>query len=39
MSPYRIMYRRKEDVVEIAAIRHQAREFDEERNRPLDMVL
>ena len=30
VSPYRVMYRRKEDLVEIAAIRHEAREFDEE---------
>jgi toxin ParE1/3/4 len=27
--PYRVMYRRGADVVEIAAIRHEARDFDE----------
>ncbi|MDZ4064100.1 MAG: type II toxin-antitoxin system RelE/ParE family toxin [Coriobacteriia bacterium] len=29
VSPYRVMYRRKDDLVEIAAVRHEAREFDE----------
>ena len=28
VSPYRVMYRRSEDLVEIAAVRHEAREFD-----------
>ena len=29
VNPYRVMYRRKDDVVEIAAVRHESREFDE----------
>ena len=29
VSPYRVMYRRKDDRVEIAAVRHEARAFDE----------
>ena len=29
ISPYRVMYRRKSDMVEIAVIRHEARDFDE----------
>ncbi len=29
VRPYRVMYRRTDDRVEIAAIRHEAREFDE----------
>ena len=28
VSPYRVMYRRRDDVVEIAAARHEARELD-----------
>ena len=34
VSPYRVMYRRKNDLVEIAAIRHEAREFDEKEIAP-----
>jgi len=34
VSPYRVMYRRKDDFVEIAAIRHEAREFDEKEIAP-----
>lgn len=29
VSPYRVMYRRTDDLVEIAAVRQEAREFDE----------
>jgi len=29
VSPYRVMYRRSDDLIEIAAIRHGARQFDE----------
>ena len=29
VSPYRVMYRRRDDRVEIVAIRHEARAFDE----------
>lgn len=29
VSPYRVMYRRRTDRVEIVAIRHEARAFDE----------
>ena len=29
VRPYRVMYRRTDDRVEIAAVRHEAREFDE----------
>jgi len=28
VGPYRVMYRRSADVVEIAAVRHAARDFD-----------
>lgn len=28
VSPYRVMYRRSDALVEIAAVRHEAREFD-----------
>ena len=38
VSPYRVMYRRTNDLVEIVAIQHEAREFDENEivpgNRP-----
>lgn len=34
VSPYRVMHRRKDDIVEIAAIRHEAREFDEHEVAP-----
>jgi toxin ParE1/3/4 len=34
VSPYRVMYRRKDDLVEIAAVRHEAREFDEKEFAP-----
>ena len=34
VSPYRVMYRRKDDLVEIAAVRHEAREFDEKEIAP-----
>ena len=34
VSPYRVMYRRKDDIVEIAAIWHEAREFDEHEVAP-----
>lgn len=34
VSPYRVMYRRKDDMVEIAAIRHEARAFDEREVSP-----
>lgn len=34
VSPYRVMYRRKVDLVEIAAVRHEAREFDEQEIAP-----
>jgi toxin ParE1/3/4 len=30
VSPYRVMYRRSSTLVEIAAVRHEAREFDAE---------
>jgi len=29
VSPYRVMYRRRDDRVEIVAIRHESRAFDE----------
>lgn len=29
VSPYRVLYRRRDDRVEIVAIRHEARAFDE----------
>lgn len=34
VSPYRVMYRRKVDLVEIAAVRHEEREFDEQEIAP-----
>ncbi len=34
VSPYRVMYRRGADLVEIAAVRHAAREFDEDEIAP-----
>ena len=34
VSPYRVMYRRKNDRVEIAAVRHEARAFDEKEVGP-----
>ena len=30
VSPYRVMYRRSDTLVEIAAVRHEAREFNAE---------
>jgi plasmid stabilization system protein ParE len=34
VSPYRVMYRRKDDRVEVAAVRHEARKFDEKEVGP-----
>ena len=34
VSPYRVMYRRRDDRVEIVAIRHEARAFDEREVSP-----
>ena len=34
VSPYRVMYRRKDDMVKIAAIRHEARAVDEREVSP-----
>jgi toxin ParE1/3/4 len=34
VSPYRVMYRRGADAVEIAAVRQAAREFDEDEIAP-----
>ena len=34
ISPYRVMYRRSDDSVEIVAIRHEARVFDEREVSP-----
>lgn len=34
VSPYRVIYRRRDDCVEIVAIRHQARAFDEREVSP-----
>jgi hypothetical protein len=34
VSPHQVMYRRKQDVVQVAAIRHEAREFDEREVTP-----
>jgi len=34
VRPYRVMYRRKDGLVEIAAVRHDAREFDEKEISP-----
>jgi plasmid stabilization system protein ParE len=34
VSPYRVMYRRGDDRVEIVAIRHEARAFDEREVSP-----
>jgi toxin ParE1/3/4 len=35
VSPYRVMYRRKDELVEIAAVRHEARQFDVESAEPI----
>ena len=34
VSPYRVIYRRRDDRVEIVAIRHEARAFDEREVSP-----
>ena len=34
VRPYRVMHRRTDDRVEIAAVRHEAREFDEREIAP-----
>jgi toxin ParE1/3/4 len=34
VSPYRVMYRRTADLVQIVAVRHAAREFDEDEVTP-----
>ena len=34
VSPYRVLYRRRDDRVEIVAIRHEARAFDEREVSP-----
>ena len=34
VSPYRVMYRRRDDRVEIVAIRHESRAFDEREVSP-----
>ena len=34
VSPCRVMYRRKDDRVEIATVRHEARAFDEKEIAP-----
>ena len=34
VSPYRVMYRRRDGLVEVAAVRHEAREFDEREAAP-----
>ncbi|MHB0980477.1 MAG: type II toxin-antitoxin system RelE/ParE family toxin [Thermoleophilia bacterium] len=34
VRPYRVMYRRTDDRVEIAAVRHEARKFDEKELKP-----
>ena len=34
VSPYRVMYRRTDDLMEIAAVRHDARGFDEKEAAP-----